>query len=252
VGEFVVDESEALRRAEEEREDRNRGVVKDPDRAIRIRGKLYSLAEIHSVLALIAPRKGETIADLGCGVGRAGFVLAHRVGRVIGVDFSNESIAIFKARCEERRTPNIELHVADMRQLPIADNSCDAAISIQVVSLIPSDAWRLDALREANRILKPGGRFAFTVYQFGTMIRGTKEGDFKGRGYRFAFTPEEVLAVLARAGFVETRVTGALHLPHVLLRYLPGSLWPLEAAMSRAGIMTRRATYLLGYGVKQP
>jgi SAM-dependent methyltransferase len=173
------------------------------------------------------------------------------VGKVIGVDFSSESVGILKARCQERRIENIEAHVADLRQLPIADNSCDAAISIQVIQHIPSDAWRLDALKEAARILKPGGRFAFTVYQFGTMIRDSKEGDFKGRGYRFAFTPEEVLEVLAQAGFGETRVTGALHLPHVLLRYLPGSFWPLEAAMSRAGIMTRRATYLLGYGVKR-
>ena len=245
-----MDESEALRRAAEEREDRDRGIVKDPDRYVRHRGKLYSLAEMHSIFALIAPRSGETIADLGCGVGRVGFVLAQRVGRVIGVDFSTESIGIFRARCAQRRTSNIEAHVADLRQLPIAENSCDAAISIQVIQHIPSDAWRLDALREARRILKPGGRFAFTVYQFGTMIRGTKEGDFKGRGYRLAFTPEEVLAVLAQAGFIETRVTGVLHLPHPLLRYLPGSLWPLEAYMSRAGIMTPRATYLLGYGVK--
>ena len=98
--------------------------------------------------AFLAPRSGELVADLGCGSGRA--VLWNRD---LGADVVGVDIAPFFSR-EARE--QIDLMLADLRQLPFADGTFDKAWSLDVLEHLSPDA--LDGmLKEAARVLKPGG-----------------------------------------------------------------------------------------------
>jgi len=247
-----MDEEEAERRARQEREDRDEGIVKDPDRYTHRRGRLYSRSEIQTIYSVLQPRKDDIAVDLGCGVGRITLDLAGRVRSVSALDFSRQSVAILKRRIAEGGVHNVETAVADLRHLPLPSSTYTKAVCCQVIQHIPTDTWRLEALREVRRILKPGGRFACTVYQWGTMIRDRQEGDFSGRGYRKAFTEEELRDLFVRAGYTNVMITGLIHLPHRTIVHLPEFLWPVETTISRLDLLRRRATYLLGSGIRPP
>lgn len=250
LGECIMKTEEAERRARQEKEDRDKGIVKDPDRYIRLRGHFYSQSEIHTIYSFLQPNRDDTVVDLGCGVGRITLDLARRVRSVTALDFSSQSVAILDRRIAESGVSNVETAVADIRSVPLDSSRYTKALCCQVIQHIPTDEWRLEALREVRRILKPGGRFACTVYQWGAMIRDQKESDFGGRGYRKAFTREELRELFVRAGYRDVVIAGLIHLPHRLIGFLPGFLWPLETAISRMALLPHRATYLLGSGIK--
>ena len=140
---------EAIRRQREEREDRDRGIRVDPHRYSRLRGHLYSQSEIRTICSYLRPRRPDTVADLGCGVGRITLDLAPRVRTVKAYDFSSESLNILEIERAARGLDNVTARRVDIRELPLATGSCDAAVSCQVIQHIPSDEWRQDAVRDA-------------------------------------------------------------------------------------------------------
>lgn len=98
--------------------------------------------------AFLAPKHGELVADLGCGSGRAALWNRDLGADVIGID-----IAPFFSHDARRQ---IDLLLADLRQLPFADNTFDKAWSLDVLEHLSPEA--LDGmLAEAARVLKPGG-----------------------------------------------------------------------------------------------
>ncbi len=104
----------------------------------------------------LAAKPGERIADIGCGPGFYVDEVAAEVGRegsVVGVDGSEPMLALAAKR--NRANPKVEFELADATALPLADGSCDGAISVQVLEYVAD----LDAaLAEIARILRPGGR----------------------------------------------------------------------------------------------
>ncbi|MEX1128146.1 MAG: methyltransferase domain-containing protein, partial [Vicinamibacterales bacterium] len=101
----------------------------------------------------LAPKPGELVVDLGCGSGRA--VLWNRD---LGADMIGLDIAPFFSHDARQQ---IDLMLADLRQLPFADNTFDKAWSLDVLEHLSPEA--LDGmLAEAARVLKPGG--ALFVY----------------------------------------------------------------------------------------
>lgn len=103
--------------------------------------------------AFLAPKRGELVADLGCGSGRA--VLWNRD---LGADVIGIDIAPFFSHDARQ---GIDLMLADLRQLPFAGNTFDKAWSLDVLEHLSPEA--LDGmLAEAARVLKPGG--ALFVY----------------------------------------------------------------------------------------
>jgi arsenite methyltransferase len=109
-------------------------------------------------VAMSKIKEGDTVLDLGCGAGFDCFLAAKKVGatgKVIGVDMTAGMIEKAKLNAEKLGTKNIEFYLAEIEKLPFADNSIDIIITNCVINLTPD---KLEAFREAYRVLKSGGR----------------------------------------------------------------------------------------------
>ncbi|MGE5926074.1 MAG: ArsR/SmtB family transcription factor [Gemmatimonadota bacterium] len=118
----------------------------------RVRDDLFGgRAELGAIPALLDP--AWTVGDLGCGTGQLMAALAPFIARVIGVDESATMLAAARRRLDG--IANVELHEGGLEALPLADRSLDAAVLALVLhhALEPGDV-----LREAARVLRPGGR----------------------------------------------------------------------------------------------
>lgn len=102
---------------------------------------------------------GEKVLDLGCGNGRLHKIFKDRQIDYIGVDGSDELIRIAK-----ENYPHLHFQTADALALPFPDNYFDKVYSIRVLHHFPSQEFRSQFLKEAKRVLKPGGILILTVW----------------------------------------------------------------------------------------
>ena len=121
-------------------------------------GALAASAGCGNPLALAEVRQGETVLDLGSGGGIDCLLAARRVGptgRVIGIDMTEDMIALARRNAAEVKAANVEFRLAEMEKMPVDSASVDLIISNCVINLSPDK----DAVfAEAYRALKPGGR----------------------------------------------------------------------------------------------
>jgi ArsR family transcriptional regulator len=118
----------------------------------RVRAETYGREFELAVLRSLVPAEW-TVADLGCGTGAFAAELARSGARVVGVDQSAAMLRV--ARRATRGLPNVALHQASLEATPLPDRSCDAALLLLVLSYVAAVE---PVLREAHRILVPGGR----------------------------------------------------------------------------------------------
>jgi ubiquinone/menaquinone biosynthesis C-methylase UbiE len=112
----------------------------------------------------IDPRPGQTILELAAGPVETGFLAAERVGaegRLISTDLSARMIEAAKRGAEHRGLGNVEFRVMDAQDIELPDATVDAVLSRFGVMLTPEP---LRVLREARRVLRDGGRFAYAVF----------------------------------------------------------------------------------------
>jgi len=110
--------------------------------------------------ALIELKPGETVLDLGSGGGIDVLLSARRVGRkgkAYGLDMTDEMLALARENQRQSGATNVEFLKGEMENIPLPANSVDVVISNCVINL---SADKSQVLREAFRVLRPGGRFA--------------------------------------------------------------------------------------------
>jgi SAM-dependent methyltransferase len=149
---------------------------------------------------------GRRVLELGCGTG----VFLERVApcgaRIVGLDLSADLLA--KARARLGDVPNVVLHRGNAEQLPYADASFDAVYGSSVLHHLDLDR----ALREVLRVLRPGGRCAFTEPnllnpQVALMFHlGLTRRYFGVSPDEMAFSRFRALHALRTAGFAEPLV----------------------------------------------
>jgi arsenite methyltransferase len=110
--------------------------------------------------ALAQLNPGETVLDLGSGGGIDVLLSAQRVGptgKAYGLDMTDEMLALAKENKRKAGAENVEFLKGEIEHIPLPDNSVDVIISNCVINL---SAEKDRVLREAFRVLRPGGRFA--------------------------------------------------------------------------------------------
>jgi len=109
---------------------------------------------------------GLAVLDAGCGVGKFNSIIKH-ADLHLGVDFSWEGLVRFQ-KPSQVRTGLIQ---GDVTQMPIQDNTFDLALSLQVLSHLPTVDLRANLLSELARVVKPDGRMIITVLHYSFRYR---------------------------------------------------------------------------------
>jgi arsenite methyltransferase len=155
--------------------------------------------------ALIDLRPGETVLDLGSGGGIDVLLSARRVGptgKAYGLDMTGEMLALARENQRQAGVSNVEFLKGEIEDIPLLDNSVDVVISNCVINL-SADKDRV--LREALRVLKPGGRFAVSD----VVVRGHVPDEVRRSMFLWvgcvagALEENDYHAKLVRAGFTD-------------------------------------------------
>src|ERR1022692_3866452 len=133
----------------------------DADQAHQIpEGALRASLGCGNPTALAQLSLGETVLDLGSGGGIDVLLSAKRVGpsgKAYGLDMTDEMLALARENQRKAGIDNVEFLKGEIENIPLPDNSVDVIISNCVINL---SGDKDKVLREAFRVLKPGGRFA--------------------------------------------------------------------------------------------
>jgi SAM-dependent methyltransferase len=153
--------------------------------------------------ALAQLNEGETVLDLGSGGGIDVLLSARRVGptgKAYGLDMTDEMLALARENQRKAGAQNVEFLKGEIEHIPLPDNSVDVVISNCVINL-SADKGRV--LREAFRVLKPGGRFAVSdVVTRGEVPDEVRQNMLLWVGcIAGALGDEEYISKLTRAGF---------------------------------------------------
>jgi SAM-dependent methyltransferase len=158
--------------------------------------------------ALAELKAGETVLDLGSGGGIDVLLSARRVGptgKAYGLDMTDEMLSLAEENKRKSGLTNVEFLRGEIEHIPLPDNSVDVIISNCVINL-SADKDRV--LKEAFRVLKPGGRFAVSD----VVTRGEVPSTIKKSVEMWvgciagALSDTEYTGKLAAAGFKEVGI----------------------------------------------
>ena len=162
-------------------------------------GNPTAVAELH---------EGEVVLDLGSGAGGDVLLSARRVGpsgKAYGLDMTDEMLALARSNADSAGVANVEFLKGEIEQIPLADSLVDVVISNCVINL---SGDKPAVLREAFRVLRPGGRFAVSdVIADEGMDEATRRDMSKWTGcIAGALTEGQFRTALAEAGFDEVEI----------------------------------------------
>ncbi len=159
-------------------------------------------------IAVLALEPGQTVLDLGSGGGIDVLLSAKKVGpsgKVYGLDMTDEMLALARENQRKAGATNVEFLEGTIEAIPLPDNSVDVVISNCVINL-SSDKDAV--LREAFRVLKPGGQFAVSD----VVVRGDVPEDIRRNMELWvgciagALEEREYTTKLGAAGFQDVEV----------------------------------------------
>jgi len=158
--------------------------------------------------ALAELKAGEVVLDLGSGGGIDVLLSARRVGpagKAYGLDMTGEMLALAEENKRKSGLSNVEFLRGEIENIPLPDNSVDVIISNCVINL---SADKDKVLREAFRVLKPGGRFAVSdVVTRGEIPQAIRRNVELWAGCIAGSLDEnEYLEKLRRAGFTDASI----------------------------------------------
>lgn len=159
--------------------------------------------EIEAALLAQIPEDAESLLDIGTGTGRILEVLAPHVDQAVGIDQSREMLAVARTNLAQRGYGNVEIRQADMYALPLPSMSVDIVTIHQVLHYAEDPAA---VLREAGRVLKPGGTMLVVDFAPHDLVELRREHAHIHLG----FADNQVLGWLTAAGL---RSEPPLHLP---------------------------------------
>lgn len=156
------------------------------------RGKFEIWDELLDDLDL---RGDERLLDLGCGRGAVLLAAARRLpdGRAVGIDLwrtvdqsGNARQVTERNAAAEGVADRVELRTADMIELPFGEGEFDVIVSSLAIHNIPAKALRAQAVSEALRVLRPGGRLVivdiFKSREYEAVLRAANATDLTSRG----------------------------------------------------------------------
>ena len=187
-----------------------------------ISANLYATAELASLpadataaslgcgnpTALAELKPGEVVLDLGAGGGIDVLLSARRVGptgKAYGLDMTEEMLALARRNASTASATNVEFLRGEIEVIPLPDASVDVVISNCVINL-STDKGRV--LREAFRVLKPGGRFAVSDVVIDGPVPATlrQQVELWVGCIAGALERQDYLTQLQAAGFAEASV----------------------------------------------
>lgn len=127
----------------------------------------FKTLELRALFKPVAFNRHDMALDIGSGLGLQTSIIATRVGRVIGIDVSDN--AVNRAKSEQylmQGRGEVEFLCASIEEAGFADNSFDKIFSICVLEHIPDYQ---SVIRHCHRVLKPGGKMAFSIDSLATV-----------------------------------------------------------------------------------
>ena len=190
----------------------------------RMRSLYVDEQEVEAALLALLPTQGiGDFLDVGTGTGRMLELFGPRVEHAVGVDLAREMLAIARANLERAGLRNCSLRQGDMYQLPLLAESFDAAVFHQVLHYAEDP---LRALREASRVLRPGG--SLVIVDFAPHEVEALRAEHAHR--RLGFADDELAQSCAEAGFDPGVIA---HLPG---QPLTVTLWSARRRLSASAL----------------
>jgi SAM-dependent methyltransferase len=181
--------------------------------------------------ALAQLKPGETVLDLGSGGGIDVLLSARRVGptgKAYGLDMTDEMLALANDNKRKSGIENVEFLKGEIENIPLPDNSVDVTISNCVINL---SADKSKVLREAFRVLRPGGRLAVSdVVTRGEMLPEIRQSVLAWVGcVAGALEENEYRVKLAQAGFEQITIEPTrVYRAEDALEFLSGQQTPVK------------------------
>ena len=181
--------------------------------------------------ALAQLQAGETVLDLGSGGGIDVLLSARRVGpagKAYGLDMTDEMLALANENKRKSGIENVEFLKGEIESIPLPDNSVDVIISNCVINL---SGDKDKVLREAFRVLKPGGRLAVSdVVTRGEIVPEIRQSVLAWVGcVAGALEENEYRAKLAKAGFERIDIEPTrIYRAEDALEFLSGQTIPVK------------------------
>jgi cyclopropane fatty-acyl-phospholipid synthase-like methyltransferase len=239
-----------------------RDIAAEKYEQLELKGKGYHhiRIQLNVILSNVKIKANDYVLDAGCGTGRITRPIAQRCGKVIAIDFSENSIKVLKEISESKSIKNIEIMRGDLtKDIPL--ENIDKAISVQVIQHIPSEISRIESVKNICNCLKDGGTFTMASYNYNIFMKNhgvLKEGFFPNGIYYIRYTPEEIKILFQKCGFEDIIVRGY---NNFCWYYILGNskfanliLYPvaiIDELISRFKFSAKTGQYLICTGVKR-